>query len=314
MPSTKFAHHAPSPWAKGAIKASMLSHRINQLIDALSSESFDRQPFQDLYLSIHQELEEGTGVIFVPDSAFKKLNKTEKKEVFLKFSEFMGQAVPLNKAGELIREVKDTGLKDSVEKPARGHLTDQSLAFHSDRADITAMVCESVPEQGGEFKICSSANLLAALRAHPEALKVLTSDIPHDLRDEGNSDAEICYHPIISEHPSFVVRYIRKFVDSIVRHGMTVDPKIAAALHTVDTILNTEGFFEEIHFNPGDFIFFNNHITLHARNAFINSEDKQRCLLRIWIASEFTRPLPDSFKPIFHSVEAGSHRGGVVGQ
>ena len=55
----------------------------------------------------------------------------------------------------------------------------------------------------------------------------------------------------------------------------------------------------------------NNHITLHARTRFDNDETHERCLLRCWLSSEFTRPLPESFLPLFHSVQAGTLRGGV---
>lgn len=309
--NTKISHSIPPSWSDGDIHPYPHLNALNELIETLSEGNTHLNEFNDLYHKIHSELEEGSGIVYAPNSAFSKLNKEQKKKVFFEFSKFIGKPVPINKQGELIREVKDSGIKDSVHKPARGHLTDQSLAFHSDRADITALVCDSIASSGGEFKICSSAKLFEALQEYPDILKLLSSDIPHDLRDEGNSDSDFCLHPIISTENAFVVRYIRKFVESVVRHKIQLPNGIKQALDTIDQIINTNGFYQEIIFKPGDLIFFNNHITLHSRNAFQNSRSHQRCLLRIWIASEFSRELPDSFKPIFHCVEAGGYRGGV---
>src|SRR3989338_1703939 len=308
MTHTQFVHYIPKKWMKGDISHSPFSAEMNALTLALADSTFEPKKFKDLYIAIHKELEENTGVVFVNNSALKNFNAKEKKKIFFQLCQFIGKPVSINKTGELIREVKDSGLKDSIDKPVRGHLTDQSLAFHSDRADITAMLCDTISESGGAFKICSSSNLFDALKAYPQALEILMQDIPHDLRDEGAGGAQICYHPIISNQKSFVVRYIRKFVDSIVRHGMVVDHKITDALNTVDFILNSDGFFEEIYFKPNDMIFFNNHITLHARNAFVDSNKNKRCLFRIWLSSEFSRELPNSFHSLFYSTKAGTHR------
>lgn len=303
----------PAPWKKGELRPSEFSSQINALIKSLVAEE-SLEPFQPLALALQRELEEGMGVVFVPQSAFAPFTLEEKKTVFFKFCQFLGRPVPINKAGELIREVKDTGLKDSVQQPVRGHLTDQSLAFHSDRADLTAMVCDSVSASGGEFKIGSSAYLCQKLKACPEILHRLSQAIPHDLRDEGSGEAAICAHPIIVQEGAFAVRYIRKFIESTVRHGLRVDADMTAALDQVDAMINAVDFYEEIVFSPGDLIVFNNHLTLHARNAFVDSPTQKRCLLRIWIAPPTSRPLPTSFAPIFHAVEAGAYRGGVVGQ
>jgi hypothetical protein len=314
------SHGIPKNWIKGDISSNQLITEVNQLINILLDNEFldddiinlrQDSVLNQLYLKFHKELEEDTGVVLLTKTKFIELNAHTKKKLFLNICKFFGEPVPINKAGEVIREVKDHGMLDSVTNPVRGHLTNQALAFHSDRADITAMLCESVAAEGGEFRISSSASLFNKLQDKKNVLEILSNNIPHDLRDEGENEAAICYHPIISYKNVFWVRYIRKFIMSVVRHGLSIDKEIINALDVVDKIINDDNFYQEIFFQSGDMIFFNNHLTLHSRNNFVDNEIHKRCLFRVWLSSEFTRPLPDTLIPIFHSIKAGSNRGGV---
>lgn len=319
--SDRFSYKIPISWGSGDIHPSSLCADVKSLIDhilmnnssgaeLIELRSDDR--FKELYIQFHKILEDGVGVIFLQDLLpVNNLSKDIIYNIFMSFCSFLGEPVPINKQGDLLREVKDSGLKDSVSKPVRGHLTNQSLAFHSDRSDITALLCTSQAYQGGEFKIGSSAKLFRELEKRKDLLDILSSNISHDLRDEGTGDMLVCAHPIISHENIFWVRYIRKFIESISRFDIALDQKLVEALDYTDSIVNSDGFSQELVLRPGDLIIFNNHLTLHSRNAFIDSELQKRCLLRIWLSSEFSRPLPESLKPVFHQVSAGSSRGGV---
>jgi hypothetical protein len=61
----------------------------------------------------------------------------------------------------------------------------------------------------------------------------------------------------------------------------------------------------------GDMQFVHNHTILHDRTAFVDwPEPRKRHLLRLWLAPENARPLPDIFAERFGSVLPGD-RGGV---
>lgn len=315
-----FFYGFPKAWDSSDIKAFSGIDDIHHLIESdvpsvLGVQQQARFPdcLDNLYLNFHKEIEMNTGVIFLPNIFADYANDiTQLKKVFYKVCRFFGNPVPINKSKDVIREVKDIGGKDSINNPVRGHLTNQALAFHSDRADITALVCVSPATEGGEFKICSSAKLVRRLQQlRPDLLQVLSTPIPHDLRDEGSNDESVCNHPVISYQDVFWVRYIRKFIDSTVRHGIKIQPAIEQALDYVERIINEKDFSFQVNLKAGDAIIFNNHLTLHSRNAFKNSDSQTRCLLRVWLSSKHTRPLHESLKPIFHDVKAGSERGGI---
>lgn len=321
LSQVRFSHSIPNMWVGSHLHSNILSDEFNSLVEYFSTNNIlvndilllrKKDFYKTLYYEFHREIEEGTGVVLIQDSALKNFDSVTKKKIFLNVCYFFGNPVYINKSRDIIKEVKNTGQKDSVYNPVRGHMTNQELAFHSDRADITSLLCESPAESGGEFKICSSSQLFYALSNFPDIVQILSEDIPHDLRGDGNGIQDFCSHPIISNGDVFVVRYIRKFIESIVRHGQYLDKRLVKALDHLDSILNNPDIYSQFEFCSGDIIFFNNHTTLHARNKFEDSDKNQRCLFRVWLSSEFTRKLPDSFKPIFHSVLPGTVRGGIV--
>lgn len=311
------SYELPKSWGRGDIKPFALKEDMLSLMKAVSEQAADKLDYSNwagLYQGFHEEIESKSGVVFVPRAfniSADKHSLESLKRQFLALCNFFGTPVKINKANEVLKEIKNTNLKDTIDAPVRGHLTNQSLAFHSDRADMTAILCVQPAESGGEFKIASSAKLYEVLKNSPEILKILSSNIPHDLRDEGAEGQNVCEHPIVSDNSIFWVRYIRKFVESSVRHGVKISSEIISALNHVDSIINAEGFSHEIAFQPGDMIIFNNHLTLHSRNSFVDSESATRCLLRVWLSSAASRPLPESLKPIFHDVSAGAYRGGI---
>jgi hypothetical protein len=64
----------------------------------------------------------------------------------------------------------------------------------------------------------------------------------------------------------------------------------------------------------GDIQLVHNHTLLHDRTAFENwpEPERQRHLLRLWLAPDDARPLPEVFAQRFGSVVPGA-RGGVGG-
>ena len=262
-------------------------------------------------LAVHQALEQGSGALAFSSKTLSDLPQTEFSRVFLAWCRWMGSPVPINLRGDILKEVKDEGVTDSLMTPQRGHMTNEELAFHSDRADITCLACWSPAASGGEFRVVSSAWVLQWIAEHhPELLPQLTLPLPHDLRGEGNVGYTLL--PILSESAdSFVFRYVRKFNESVLRHGVELPTDVRQLLDVVDEALTQPGAAAEVVFDKGVVAICNNHTTLHSRNAFRDDTIRKRCLLRCWLASEFTRPLPSAFLPLFHDVRPGVLRGGV---
>lgn len=311
-------HQRPAPWttpdalALPAPIAEELEGLLGQLVSG-TSHAEHAQRAQQLRHAIHHQLESGSGAIWLHSAALARASREAFHHAFFEFCTLLGLPVSINKNGDVIKEVKDAGHKDSKLAPARGHMTNQELAFHSDRADITVLACWEAASHGGEFKICSSAKLIEVLeKRNPDWIKWLTTPIPHDLRDEGSSGDSYCHLPILSESDgAFVLRYIRKFNDSAIRHGIALPDEVKTMLSEIDQVINHPDMSVQVSFEKGSIALVNNHTTLHSRTEFVDAPGAERCLLRCWLASEFTRPLPEAFSTIFHTIQPGVLRGGV---
>ncbi len=274
--------------------------------------------FRPLYLDIHRQLEQGCGVWLFRLNELTGLTKEEYQQLFFKLCLFIGQPVSVDRFGQKLKSVMDKGQKDSVFQPVRGHLTNQALPFHTDRADLTMLGCWSPAATGGELSVCSSSQLLQRLQTEsPAAIRTLMKNIPHDLRDEGAFGKPVTSHPVIVDTDQvFLVRYIRRFINSVKRHGIQLEHSIVEALDALDRLLELDKYHSPLHYTlllqPGDVLILNNHTTLHARQAFEDSSTCQRYHLRCWLASEYSRALPDAFSDVFHDVAPGSLRGGIL--
>ncbi len=71
-----------------------------------------------------------------------------------------------------------------------------------------------------------------------------------------------------------------------------------------------------MHLQSGDLQIINNHLTLHSHTEFEDFEDpaRKRLLFRLWPAPPGSPPLPESWRPAYRSVAAGSVRGGIIVQ
>ncbi len=69
----------------------------------------------------------------------------------------------------------------------------------------------------------------------------------------------------------------------------------------------------DMHFQPGDIQFLNNHVIYHGRTRFVDylEAEKRRVLLRLWLFVPGARPLAPSYKEVYGGTEQGEPRGGV---
>jgi hypothetical protein len=81
----------------------------------------------------------------------------------------------------------------------------------------------------------------------------------------------------------------------------------------LDELCNDPAIHLSMDFRPGDIQLLHNHQILHSRGDFENwpEPERQRHLLRLWVAPREARPLPEVFAPRYGSVTPGA-RGGIV--
>src|SRR3546814_17602459 len=66
--------------------------------------------------------------------------------------------------------------------------------------------------------------------------------------------------------------------------------------------------------SPGERVFYTILVVYHGRTPFTDDPAARadRLLYRLWFAPANTRPLPESYRETWGSIEPGAHRGGMM--
>ena len=80
-----------------------------------------------------------------------------------------------------------------------------------------------------------------------------------------------------------------------------------------DSLANDPALNTFMEFKPGDVQLVHNHTMLHDRTGFEDwpEPERRRHLLRLWLAAERARPLPEIFAQRYGQVTIGD-RGGII--
>jgi len=270
-----------------------------------------------LLVRVARELDEGLGFVLIRGVPVTGRSDESLMRLVATLGSFLGTLRPQTRQAELVSRVEDSHGRPAGDEIVRGHQTSDALPFHSDRADVTALLCVRSAANGGAGQVASAAAAFHDLaRSNPGALAELLRPLPHDRRDEQLPDqAPWILLPVFSiVSDRLVARYVRRFIESASRFSDApqLEATQRAALDTLDALLDRPGFAAAVDWSPGDLQFVNNHTVWHARSAFVEGENAvRRLLLRAWIAPPWSRALPESFAPLFGDTRPGVLRGGV---
>jgi hypothetical protein len=231
-----------------------------------------------------------------------------------------GVARPQGKSSQYLSAVRDAG---TVYRSAggRGYSSNAELDFHTDGADVAVLTCFNAARAGGMSMVSSSVTAHDVLVAErPELAEVLHAPFHFSRQAEQAPDEAPSYpNPIYDEADG---RLFSKWN----RNRMTSAQRIAGvpaltgvqceAVDALDGILRRDDVMYAMHLRPGDMQIINNHVTLHSRTEFEDFEEsaRKRLLFRLWLAPPASPRLPESWRPVYRSVAAGSVRGGIIGQ
>ncbi|HEX6440725.1 MAG TPA: TauD/TfdA family dioxygenase [Stellaceae bacterium] len=302
--------------------------------DAMTREDFPLPSFAPLAEDIRAELEEGSGILLLRGLDPARYTPAALRIVYAGLCRHIGTLVYSNRAGEIMREIRDVardGGADAGQRygalPDAGRpgaflssyartLTNQQLRFHTDRCDVVALFCIRQALRGGVSKLCSSPAVHNAMLARrPELCAALYEPLWRSRFGEEDATDDSSYPlPVWGVRGAkFTSHYSRTFIEVAQRRSEVprLLPEQAEALDLLHDLAE-ELCFEMI-FRPGDIQFVNNHVIYHARTAFEDDagQGADRLLLRLWMAVPNSRPLPADHAVLWRNIEAGALRGGI---
>jgi hypothetical protein len=265
---------------------------------------------------ILDEIENGRGFMLVRGFPRSRYSDADCELVYWGLGMHFGKPVSQNARGHLLGHVRDEG--GSIADPnTRAYQTNMRMDFHTDLlpVDLLGLFCLRTAKSGGASKLVSALavhNIL--LDERPDLLEELYGRFHLDWRGEEPSGEQPWFTlPMFSESRGRITTRICSipYYDSAARFGEVYRPSARQreALVLVQDIANRPETMLTMEFQEGDMQLINNHIMLHAREAYVDHDEpgRERHLLRMWIAVDdaHRRPLAPAVEQRYRWVREG---------
>ena len=278
--------------------------------------------------SVLEQLENGRGFVLLREFPVDRYTAEELKNLYWGIGAHLGNARYQNAKGELIGLVRDEYrlYGDVQEVPADLTLGRSSrskarssgpLRFHTDRCDVVTLLCVRQARAGGLSRIVSAVSVANAIRSRrPDLHALLCQDYWRSRQgEEAGGERQVYALPLFATHQGkFTTQYSRTFVEAAQK--LAGVPRLTAAQN--EALDLHAAVCEELAFTmelrPGDLQLLNNHVIYHGRTAYEdeNGTDRDRLLLRLWLAPSNSRELPPGFETLWVTTAAGAPRGGIA--
>jgi hypothetical protein len=263
------------------------------------------------------ELLEGRGFVLLRGLPVGRWTREEQAIAYMGLGAWLGRPRSQNAKGHLLGHVKDLGL-DIRNPNVRYYQTNRRLDYHTDSVDIVGLLCLKAAKAGGESYLASSMTLYnEVLRRRPDLLPALFEPFPTDRRGEVPRGMKPWFDmPVFHWHAGRLsCIYVRQYIESAQKsfpEARRLTRAQVEAMDLLDTLCNDPQIHLAMEFLPGDVQLLHNHQILHSRGDFENwpEPERQRHLLRLWLAPPQARPLPEVFAPRYGSTVPGE-RGGI---
>jgi len=291
--------------------------KLNIDVGEITKETFPLTTFSKHIDLLSQSLSSGTGVKVFRGLPIGNYSQAFAATIFCGIGVHVGSARSQNAQGHILGHVRDIGA-DAKDPNSRIYQTSERQSFHTDSADVVALLCIRKAKHGGESLLVSAESIYNRMKNDcPELLLKLFEPISTDRRGEVPSGAQPFMNiPVLSWHAGYLtVFYQRQYIDSAQRFqdAVPLTSEHIEALDTFDKLANDPDLCFGMQLEPGDMQFVYNHSQMHDRTAFVDWPDpkQRRHLMRLWLSLPDDRPLPDCFKERYGSIEVGN-RGGIV--
>ncbi|PPR00044.1 hypothetical protein CVT24_009000 [Panaeolus cyanescens] len=287
---------------------------------ALGYVGRDNFPLPTLSKKLHdfaRELYFGRGFFVLRTIPVDNYSREELAIIYAGISSHVGSARgKQDGTGAVLAHIKDLTISHAHEEGGIGNsaYTTDKQVFHTDVGDLIALMALEVAEEGGTSRISSGAkvyNELAATR--PDLIHTLSQPWVLDTfgGDLGYTTRPVLYY----EDGHIIIQYSRRHFTGYgsQKRNPNIPPITEAQAEALDAVhFLAEKHSLALNFQKGDIQYINSLGLLHARDAFRDSKEHTRHLIRLWLRNdELAWQTPAALKPIWsrlYSVEPDAQR------
>lgn len=266
----------------------------------LAASEFEVPSWEPLVSDVRTELSDGLGFCLLRGLPIETLNDAERLHLIAGLGAQVGFLEPQDGQGSLVHHVRDTGKQLLADGAARGYETNIRLDFHTDGADVAALLCLATAKEGGESRLVSAETLYELMAARqPDLAEALEQPFVFDTRGQTDDPTQIA--PIFARYRGYLnVLYKRGYIELAQRfEGVpSLRDEQVQALDLLDALCEEPGVSLDMWLEPGDLQLVNNLAILHSRTEYTDHDEpeRRRHLLRLWLTMPVGRPLPPLFR------------------
>ncbi|MCS7477828.1 TauD/TfdA family dioxygenase [Umezawaea endophytica] len=270
-----------------------------EFLDAVRRDDFTGDAARDerarLRELVREHVDAGAG--FLVMTGLDAVDPERYEAALLWASDVLGEVMAQDKAGTLVRQVRNRGTTIGEGESARyadsrhgGHLHTDGAERSFPLPDYFTLLCVRAAKTGGSLRLVPVERVRDRLAAEPDVLTSLQQDFHFDRRgDQAPGEPATVRKPVLftTDSGQAGVTYLRRYID--VGHG---HPDVAAltgaqrhALDAFDSALDDPALAVEGRMAAGELAVFNNLRMLHGRTEFDDhaDADRARLLYRTWI-------------------------------
>ena len=246
-----------------------------------------RHPLLDALLErLPREVMHGRGVVILSGVDTAQWSQDACERAFWGIGQHLGYAAVQSSRGDRIGYVQD----EPEDPRRRGYRSAGELVLHTDSREIIALMALRPAARGGETQLASSSAIHNIIRTErPDTLPALYSGYRYHSTEVGLTECEIPVFSNVDCHLScmFFEEHIRRAARTL---GEPLPRELDEGLRIFAEVARRPDVCVEFMLQPGEMMFCNNFVVLHARKQFEDSADRKRLLARLWINVPGGRP------------------------
>lgn len=265
-------------------------------IASYDCEQVDLPAFDALALAAREELEHGSGVVWVQGLPVEARGAAACTLAYLAFGMRLGPTID---AYGRLYEVKDRGVSHKGTAIPVSQ-TRAETSFHTDSTardripEHVGLLCLQPAIRGGDSLVTSAVRAHEQLRAErPDALRALYREFVRDIVTPGTPRSLDALRenrfPVFAHDAAgrgLTFRYMRYWIETgHANAGNPLDAWDVAALDALDAVLADDANVVQFPLAPGDMLWVNNRKIAHNRTEYDDDPERPRCLMRMWIGA-----------------------------
>jgi len=270
-------------------------------LNTVEKENFDLSDIAEDVEHIKNEILHGRGIVVLRGFPVEDYPLEDVEIMYWGFGCHLGNGESQSSMGDRLGHVRDVGGKDRNERAYRNSV---EIMLHTDLTDIVGMLSINKSARGGLSTYTSAVALHnEILKTRPEYLEPLYKGFRyHRFGEHTPGEPPVTAHcvPVLSHQDDVVsARYVPEYVYMAAEElGEPIPPFNRAALEYFNELALRPELRFDVMLSPGDLSLINNYTVLHSRDEFFDGDepDEKRLLLRLWLSTEYRRPLVENIE------------------